>query len=101
MDLGPRVRRTGPHTIVVSRVGLVLRGIACGPVQNAPRSDCYGGVVDELSNKVWQALDLLAKKHPTDEGVRLALELRDRLKAHYERLRELQVQSTEDNPKPS
>jgi hypothetical protein len=57
--------------------------------------------VDELSNKVWQALDLLAKKHPNDEGVRLALELRDRLKAHYERLRELEDQSTGDNPKLS
>jgi hypothetical protein len=39
--------------------------------------------MDELSNKVWEALELLAKKHPTDEGVKLTLELRERLKAHY------------------
>jgi hypothetical protein len=58
------------------------------------------GVVDELSRRVWQALDLLAQKYPDDEGVRLALELRDRLKAHYERLQELEVQSTEDDAKP-
>ena len=42
--------------------------------------------MDEVSNKVWQALDLLAKKHPDDAGIRLAIELRERLKKYNEQL---------------
>jgi hypothetical protein len=41
------------------------------------------------------------KKHPGDEGVWLALELHDRLKAHYERLQALQIPSAEDKQKSS
>ena len=35
---------------------------------------------------MWEALDALAKKHPNDAGIRLAIELRDRLKKYYEQL---------------
>jgi hypothetical protein len=42
--------------------------------------------MDEVSNKVCQALDVLAKKHPDDAGIRLAVELRERLKNYNEQL---------------
>jgi hypothetical protein len=58
-----------------------------GSLQSAHSSHGHRDVADEVSSEIWQALDLLAKKHPGDEGVWLALELRDRLKAHYERLK--------------
>jgi hypothetical protein len=101
-DLEPR-RSGDPQivVVVVAHVGSVLLGKVYGSVQSAHSSHGYRDVADEVSSEIWQALDLLAKNHPGDEGVWLALELRDRLKAHYERLKALQIPSAEDKQKSS